>query len=190
MTFAIFMTEERLMNTKTLTLSSTKNLALTGMMAALISICGPLTIPIGPIPVSLVPLAIFLSVCILGKNLGTLACVVYILIGLTGLPVFSGFSGGIGKVLGPTGGYIIAYALMAYIAGIFIEKSSNIYLHMLGCLLGLIAAYAIGTVWLSAQASMSLRAALFAAVIPFIPFDLVKIVIAVILGKKIKERLK
>ena len=165
------------------------HLALTALMAAVICICGPISVPIGVIPVSLTPLAVFLTVYILGKHLGTVAYLVYLLIGLVGIPVFSGFTGGPAKILGPTGGYIISFILMAYIAGFFIEKFNNFIMQMFGCLIGLIVSYAIGTVWLSFQASMSIPAALLAAVIPFIPFDIVKIIIAVLLGKEIKKKL-
>ncbi len=177
------------MNTKTLSLSSAKNIAIIGVMAAIICICGPLSVPIGVIPVSLTPLAVFLTVYIIGKNSGTIAYIVYLLIGLVGLPVFSGFTGGPGKLLGPTGGYIIAFILMAYIAGILIEKFHNVIVQMLGCLAGLITAYIIGTIWLAVQASMTIPAAIAVAVLPFIPFDIIKIVIAVLLGKEIRKKL-
>nr|MCR4746465.1 biotin transporter BioY [Lachnospiraceae bacterium] len=94
------------------------------------------------------------------------------------------------KLIGPTGGYLVSFILMAYIAGIFIEKSNNIFIQMLGCFIGLLLSYTIGTIWLSVQASMSLTAALAAAVIPFVPFDIIKIVLAVLLGKEIKKRIK
>ncbi|MCR5799341.1 MAG: biotin transporter BioY [Lachnospiraceae bacterium] len=168
---------------------SAKNMALIGMMTAIICICGPLSVPIGPIPVSLTPLAIFLTVCIIGKNKGTFATILYLLIGLVGLPVFSGFTGGPGKLLGPTGGYLVSFFLMAYIAGIFIEKFDNVPLQMLGCLLGLTVSYTIGTIWLSFQASMSIKEALAVAVLPFVIFDLIKIVIAVLLGKAVRSRI-
>ncbi|XME03864.1 biotin transporter BioY [Lachnospiraceae bacterium C1.1] len=182
------------MDSKTTSISNSSStalrIALIGLMAAMICIFGPLSIPIGVIPVSLTPFAVFLAVYILGKNAGTIAFVVYLLLGLVGLPVFSGFMGGPAKLIGPTGGYLVSFILMAYIAGIFIEKSNNIFIQMLGCFIGLLLSYTIGTIWLSVQASMSLTAALAAAVIPFVPFDIIKIVLAVLLGKEIKKRIK
>ncbi len=176
------------MNTKR-KLLSTADIALTGVMTALICICGPLSIPIGPIPVSLTPFTVIFSVYILGRFRGTLACFVYLLIGLIGLPVFSGFTGGVGKLFGPTGGYLFSFALMAFIAGLFIDKFSNIFIQMLGGMVGMLVSYAIGTVWLSVQAFMTISQALSVAVIPFIPFDMVKIVLAVLLGKAVKGQL-
>ncbi|MCR4695471.1 MAG: biotin transporter BioY [Pseudobutyrivibrio sp.] len=169
---------------------ATRDVALTGLMAAVICICGPLSIPIGVIPVSLTPFAIMLAVEILGRNRGTMACLIYLLIGLVGLPVFSGFSGGVGKLFGPTGGFLFSFAFMTLIAGTFIDKFSNVIMHMLGGILGLIFLYAIGTLWLSFQASMTIPQALAAAVIPFVPMDIAKIVLAVLLGKAVKERIK
>lgn len=90
---------------------TTYQLVLTGVLTAVICILGPMTlmIPISPVPISLANLAICLSIVILGMKLGTLSCILYLLIGLAGLPVFSGFSGGIGKLAGPTGGYLVGY---------------------------------------------------------------------------------
>ena len=84
-------------------------------MTAVTCILGPLAIPIGPVPVSLTPLAVFLSVYILGTKGGTLAYLLYLLIGAVGVPVFSGFTGGLGKLAGPTGGYLVGFILMALI---------------------------------------------------------------------------
>ena len=87
---------------------NTKHLALTGLMAAVICILGPISlpIPISPVPVSLGFFAVYLTVYILGMKMGSASVLIYVLLGFVGLPVFTGFSGGIGKVLGPTGGFI------------------------------------------------------------------------------------
>ena len=160
------------------------------LMAAVTCILGPLTIPIGPVPVSLVPLAIFLSVYLLGTKKGTIAVLLYLLIGAVGVPVFSGFTGGLGKLAGPTGGYLIGYVFMALIAGWFIYRfHDRVAIQFLGMLLGLLVLYAFGTAWLSISAGMSFQAALMAGVIPFIGFDIVKIIIAIILGRTIKKRI-
>ena len=106
-------------NNKTL---STRNLTEIAVITALLCVLGPLTIPIGPVPISLAPLAILLGVYILGMKRGTIACMMYLLIGAIGLPVFSGFSGGLGKLAGPTGGYLLGYIFLALIAGFFIDR--------------------------------------------------------------------
>ena len=170
---------------------STKNLTETAVITALLCVLGPLTIPIGPIPISLAPLAIFLGVYILGMKRGTIACLMYLLIGAVGLPVFSGFAGGLGKLAGPTGGYLIGYVLMALIAGFFIDRFWNqIWLQVFGMLLGLAVLYAIGTLWLAYQAHMTLAAAFAAGVAPFIILDLLKIAAAVFLGRTLRTALR
>ncbi|MBQ3466458.1 MAG: biotin transporter BioY [Firmicutes bacterium] len=159
------------------------------LMAAVLCILGPLTIPVGPVPITLVPLAIFLSVYILGTKRGTIAVILYLLIGAVGVPVFSGFAGGFGKIAGPTGGYLLGYIFAALIAGWFIHRfNDNVVIQFLGMLLGLIVLYAFGTAWLSISAGMDIKAAIAAGVLPFVVFDIAKIIIAILLGRTIKRR--
>ena len=84
-------------------------------------VLAPFSIPVGPVPISLTTLVIYISVYLLGWKMASLSCFVYILIGMAGLPVFSGFSGGPGKLAGPTGGYIIGFIPMAVITGMMIS---------------------------------------------------------------------
>ena len=113
------------------------------MMAAVTCILGPLSVPIGQIPISLTNLVIYFTVFVLGIWAGTGSYGIYLLLGAVGLPVFSGFAGGLGKLLGPTGGYLIGFIFMALIGGAVIELSHrNIFLTMLGwvgCLPGISA---------------------------------------------------
>ena len=172
------------------TTSKTYAMTTTALMAAVLCVLGPLVIPIGPVPISLVPLAIFLSVYILGTKKGTIAVLLYLFIGAVGLPVFSGFAGGFGKIAGPTGGYLLGYIFMALIAGWFIHRFyDRIAIQFLGMLLGLAVLYAFGTAWLSISAGMTFKAALAAGVIPFVAFDVVKIIISIVLGRTIKNRI-
>lgn len=169
---------------------STKEIALIGLMAAIMCLAAPFSVPIGPVPISLATLVIYFSIYLLGAFCGTLSCLIYLLLGLVGLPVFSGFSSGPEKLLGPTGGYLIGYLLMALIGGIFLDRyRKNILLQFLGLVLGTAACYILGTAWLAQQASLSLRAALWAGVIPFIPGDLIKIVAAMVVAPQIRRQL-
>ncbi|MGN0290910.1 MAG: biotin transporter BioY [Lachnospiraceae bacterium] len=170
-----------------------KTIALIGLMAAVTCIMGPLSIPLpfSPVPISLTNLAIYLTIYVLGMKKGTLSYIIYLLLGFAGLPVFSGFTSGPAKLLGPTGGYLIGFIFLAIICGIFIEKwPTKRLLCFIGMVIGTAVCYLFGTVWLAYQAGMSFYAALAAGVIPFIPGDLVKIVIAMILGTEIRKRLK
>ena len=86
-----------------------RNMALIAVMTALMCIFGPMSIPIGAVPISLTPLLVYLSAYVLGMKSGTVAYLVYLLIGFVGVPVMSGYSGGPAKILGPTGGYLLAF---------------------------------------------------------------------------------
>ena len=168
-------------------------LALVGLMAAVIGVFGPLVLPLpfSPVPISLASFAVYFSAYVLGKRRGTLSCMIYLFIGLMGVPVFSGFSAGPGKLLGPTGGYLIGYLFMAWLCGLFAEKwPHKALLQFVGMVLGTLACYVLGTIWLSFQADLSFQAALAAGVLPFIPGDLVKIIISMIVGKQIRRRLQ
>ena len=137
---------------------NTRQLTLIGVMAAVTCILGPLSLPIGIVPISLTNLVIYFAVYVLGGKRGTLSYIVYLFIGLVGLPVFSGFSGGFPKLFGPTGGYLIGFIFMAFISGIFIDKFSNkIYMCFLGMVLGTIVTYIFGTAWLAYEAHIGIQ---------------------------------
>ncbi len=170
--------------------SRLKGMVLTAVMAAVICVLSPFSIPIGPVPVSLTNFAIFITLYVLGTKRGTLSVLIYLMIGLAGLPVFSGFQGGPGKLFGPTGGYLIGYIPMALIAGAVIEKSGRKAVRsVLGMILSTAVLYAIGTPWLAWQAHMPFGAALSAGVIPFIAEDLIKMVIAALIGPVLYQAL-
>ena len=169
---------------------TTKALALIAVMTAVTCVLAPLSLPIGPVPISLTNLAIYFAIYILGTKRATISYVVYLVIGLVGVPVFSGFTGGPGKLFGPTGGYLIGFIFMALVAGIFIDKFEKKFLYsMLGMILGTVVCYALGTIWLAYQAQLDFKAALFAGVIPFIPGDLIKMIVAGIFGPQICKAL-
>lgn len=173
--------------------NKTKTMALIGVMAAVTCILGPLSlaIPVSPVPISLTNLAVYFAIYVLGMKRGTISYCIYLLLGLVGLPVFAAFTGGAGKLFGPTGGYLIGFIFMALICGFFIEKwEKKLYMHFIGMVLGTAVCYVFGTAWLAYTAHMGFAAALAAGVIPFIPGDLVKIIIAMIAGPIIRKQLK
>lgn len=177
------------MNGKTIPV---KELTLVALMTAVICILAPLSIaiPISPVPISFTSLALFFAVMLLGQKYGTISYLLYLLLGLVGMPVFSAFTAGPGKLLGPTGGYLVGYLATALIAGWFVDRADGrLWMYFLGMGLGNLAVFAIGTIWLAYQAKLGLGAALMAGTIPYIPGDIVKIVIAVFAGKEIRKRL-
>ena len=124
---------------------TTFQMTLIAVMAAITCILGPLSIPIpiSPVPISLTNLAIYLTVCLLGWKFGTISYLIYLLIGIAGLPVFSGFSSGFAKLLGPTGGYLIGFIPMAIICGFAFEKFSNHGMQIVGLAIGTIVRHGL-----------------------------------------------
>ncbi len=167
----------------------TKTMTQTALMTAVICILAPMTIPIGAVPISLTNLAVCLSVYLLGLKRGTLSYLIYYILGCFGLPVFSGFQGGLAKALGPTGGCLIGFFLLALISGIFIEKSGKKYIHLLGMILGGIAVYCIGVPWFAFVMQTSMKQAFMTACAPFILIDILKCVFVLLVGSEIKKRL-
>lgn len=165
------------------------------LFAAIFCVLAPLSIPIGPVPVSLTNFVIYISVFVLGWHRTTITYVIYLMLGLVGLPVFSGFQGGIGKMAGPTGGYLIGFIFTAVIAGLFVKFQKDKVLinrlwGMMGMLLGTIIAYGFGTAWFCYSTGTGLTAALALCVFPFIPGDLVKMAVAVTVAPTIAKQIQ
>ena len=160
------------------------------LMAALMCIFGPMSVPIGPVPVSLTNLVIYFTVYLIGMKGATVSYLIYMLLGIVGLPVFSGYQGGLAKVAGPTGGYLVGFILMALICGFVMEKSNvNIPITVVGMIVGTLVAYAFGTVWFVQLMDVTYSYALTVCVFPFIPIVLAKIGIATVLGKVVRMAL-
>ena len=167
-----------------------KDMVLMALFAALTCVLAPLAVPIGPVPISLTNLVIYFSLFILGTKKGTISYLIYLLIGLVGIPVFSGFTSGPGKLFGPTGGYLIGFIPLALIAGYFINHFHNKKaLRFLGMILGTAVCYALGTTWLAIQAHMGFQAALMAGVVPFLPGDFIKMILALLIAPQIRKQL-
>jgi biotin transport system substrate-specific component len=172
----------------------TKTMVICAVFAAIICIFSVMTIPIGPVPISMGIFGIMLAAIILGSKRGTVSVAVYILLGAVGLPIFSGFKGGFQVLFGPTGGYIWSYILVALFIGIMVKKlPQNKILALVKifivCLIGIIICYAAGTVQFMAVQQTDLAKALTLCVIPFIPFDIIKAAIAAYLGYIIRKAL-
>jgi len=170
----------------------TREMTLIAVMAALLCIVGPLSISIGPIPLSLATFAVYLSGAVLGWKKGTAAVAIYLLIGMTGLPVFSGFSGGLQKLAGVTGGYLIGYLPCAWITGLAVPDSNSSapvrpWALPLAMILGTAVLYIIGTAWFMLQTANPLPAALGMCVLPFLPGDAVKIIAATLIAPPVRR---
>ena len=153
------------------------------ILAAFLCVLSPWSIPIGDIPVTLATFALYLIGGLTKKFDGLLVVLVYIFIGIIGIPVFSSFRGGIGVVLGATGGYIIGY-LPAVIIISFLTciNKKQFFWYPLSMVLGTIICYFVGTIWYMFQTENSLAYALTVCVVPFIIFDIIKIIVASIVA--------
>lgn len=166
------------------------SMAMVAVMAAVLAVVSPFALPIGPVPISLATLAVLLTVYVLGWKMGTLAVLVYILLGAAGMPVFSGFAGGLGKLMGPTGGYILGYLPLALVAGLFLERfPKSRLMQFAGMVLATAVLYTLGTAWFCFAMDSELAPALAACVIPFLPGDLIKILVSLAVGPLLRSRL-
>ena len=160
------------------------------IMAAIMCVVCPLSIPIGPIPLSLINLVVYFSVYILGTKGALWSYLIYVLLGAFGLPVFSGFSGGLAKLTGPTGGFIIGFFITIAISGVLFNLvPKRIPVHILILIVTSAIAYAFGVIWFMILMKSELIPALSTCVFPFIPGDLLKIVIAAFVAPKIGNRI-
>lgn len=168
---------------------STKELTATALMTAIMCIFGPLTVPIGPIPVSLTNFVICFSAYIFGAK-GTLrSYIIYFLLGLIGLPVFSGFGSGLGKILGPTGGCLIGFFITAFLAGVAAEKINIRVLRLIVVYLTMLPTYTLATLWYAYSTDTALLASFAVCVVPFILIDFAKVVVCELIAPVIKFRL-
>ena len=166
----------------------TKEMALTGMMAAVLCVVSPFSIPlpVSPVPLTLATFVLYLSLYLLGTKKALMSCLIYLLIGFAGLPVFSGFAGGIGRLVGPTGGYMAGYLFLLAVGGFFLKRAGkNLWLQAMGLTAGTLGCYGFGTLWLCVQMQMDFAGGLAVGVIPYLPGDAVKILVAVVLGQAI-----
>ena len=167
------------------------------VFAAIIAVLAQISVPMaGGVPVTLQTMAVALAGIVLGGKRGALACVIYLLLGAVGLPVFAGARAGLSSIVGVTGGFLISFPLLSFFAGLGIEKAqgSEGVLRLGGIALGLISGaalnYAVGTVWYAAVSGNSMAAGFAACVAPFIINDVIKLVIAAWVGLVLRRALK
>ncbi len=171
-----------------------KDMVTVALLAAVLCILCPWSVPIGPVPVSLGVLGVALVTYVAGMKRALAAVLIYLLIGFVGVPVFTGFTGGAAKLFGPTGGYLIGYLPMVFLSGLVIDRFPETKIkHRIICFFalcgGTVVLYTLGTIWLAVQGGYTLPQALSFGVLPFIPFDLIKLAIVTLLAPMIRSRL-
>ena len=173
----------------------TRQLTWTGIMAALIALCAWLTIPTA-VPFTMQTFAIFLAVGLLGGKQGSLAVGIYLLLGAVGLPMFSGFSGGLGAFAGVTGGYLLGFLLMALVMwlGERLFGGSDLVFVLSG-IAGLAVCYLFGTAWFlllytGTRGPIGIWAVLSSCVLPFLIPDGIKLALALLLRRRLRQALR
>ena len=146
-----------------------QKLTCTALMAAVICILSPfaIPIPISETPISLGTFAVYLAACLLGWKLGTVSVLIYLLLGCVGVPVFAGSLSGVGRLVVPTGGYLIGYLAVALITGWLVDHfETKLPMYFVGLILGTAVCYCFGTLWMAISLHLSLKAAISAGVLP------------------------
>lgn len=195
------------------TYTKTKNMLMCGLFAAVtgVAACVILPLPFTPVPVSLATLAVMVAGGVLGSKLGAMSMAVYVLIGAFGVPVFGGFTGGLGRLAGPTGGFLLGYVLMAFVVGFVVERWSpralaasalaspgswgrprlhELLVYGTAMAVGTGACYGMGTGWFMAVTGSGLWASLVACVFPFVVGDLIKILAAAWLVQRLRKHIR
>lgn len=171
-----------------------KNLALIGVFAVVIALCAWISVP-AAVPFTLQTFGICCTLGLLGGKRGTLAITIYILLGAVGVPVFAGFAGGPGVLLGTTGGYILGFIAMGLLYwGITALFGTRTAVMAAAMVVGLLACYAFGTLWyMIAYARQSgaigLGVALSRCVVPFLLPDALKLALALLISKRVSRHI-
>ncbi len=171
----------------------TRNLVRIAIFSALTAALSQLVIPIGPVPISLGTFAVYISAAFLSPKNAFISQVVYLILGVIGLPVFSNFGTGIAHLLGPTGGFALSYPFVALISALVISSVKgdlgvgNYFVIFSGYTVATVICYTFGIVWFSYVVDMTIKEALPLVCYPFIPGDLIKIAISIVIYSRLKD---
>lgn len=174
--------------------NTAKSLCYTAVAVALLSVSSWISVPIGGLPITLQSLALFLIAGLLGVKRTFFAVLAYLLLGFFGVPVFAGFTGGITKLFTPAGGYLLGFLAVAPLVGGLCKRKDGLTKKLLIMCIGTFICYAIATIWwtvISAlqNAGVGLVGALVVCVLPYVPFDLIKVFFAAYLTEKLKDKI-
>ncbi|MBQ2880327.1 MAG: biotin transporter BioY [Anaerotignum sp.] len=166
------------------------DLTRTALMAAVLCVLAPISVPVGSAALSLATFVLYLMAYILKPRQTIAAVGIYLLLGAAGLPVFAGFLGGISRFASPVGGYLIGYLFAAGIGAWFVQKYARISLQFFGLFLATLFLYLFGTLWMAYTTDISFLTALQTGAMVFLPFDVIKILLAAYLGRNIQKHIK
>ena len=170
----------------------TNDLTRIALMAAVLCVLAPISIPVpvSPVSLTLATLAIYLMAYILKPKQAVMAVGLYLLLGAAGLPVFSGYMAGISRFAAPGGGYLLGYLFLVGISGWFVHRHSALSLQLLGMFLGTLVMYLLGTFWMAYVTNTSFLAAIPAGMLIFLPLDIIKIALSAYIGRKVQKYIK
>ena len=169
---------------------SVQDICSIAIMTAITVVMAQISIPMPMgVPMTMQTFAITLAGVILGSKKGGLSILVYVLLGAIGVPVFAGFSGGVQNLIGPTGGFIISFPIMAYVIGLGVEHRKKKGMFVLMLILGTVLNYVIVVAMFCIIMNSSVMTGITACVLPFIPTAIIKAVVAALLGLQIRSRL-
>ena len=171
---------------------SIKGIVYAALFGALTAAGAFIIIPLPPVPITAQTFFVNLAAVLLGGPLGALSQCVYLLLGIVGIPVFHGGKAGIGIIFGPTGGYLLSFIIAAFVIGLIsgVKKNSGIFWNIFAMTIGMLIIYFIGSLQLAYVAKITFREALTVGVLPFIPGDIIKILLAAIIASRLKGRIK
>lgn len=166
----------------------TLDLSVCALFVALSAVLSQITIPIGIVPINLTHISVFLAAGLLGSRYGTFSQIGYVFLGMVGLPVFTGFNGGLGVIFSPTGGFIFGYLACTFITAYIIERFGSSFKVLIPAMYaGWLVTYALGVPWFMAvTGTNSVTAAISACMLPFLPGDLAKTVLSAILINRLR----
>jgi biotin transport system substrate-specific component len=171
---------------------SVRGMVYASMFGAATAVGAYIIIPVPPVPITLQTFFLYLSAALLGGRLAALSQFIYLLLGIIGLPVFSGGKAGLGILFGPTGGYLIGFLVGAFIIGKMVElrERPGLIWIILSMVSGTIVVYLFGVIQLSLVAKLTLIKSISAGIIPFLIGDVLKIIIASAITLKVRDKIK
>ncbi|MFA5321870.1 MAG: biotin transporter BioY [Smithella sp.] len=162
---------------------STRGLVYAALFGSLTAAGAFIVIPLPPVPITAQTFFLNIAAILLGGPLGAVSQFIYVMLGVVGIPVFAGGKAGLGVIFGPTGGYLLGFIIAAFVIGIVnrMKKSAGAFWYIFSMFIGMLIIYFFGSLQLSLIAKMSFNKALAVGVLPFIPGDIIKILLAAII---------
>lgn len=172
--------------------ASTRGMVYAALFGALTAAGAFIVIPLPPVPITAQTFFLNVAAILLGGPLGAASQFIYVMLGVVGIPVFAGGKAGLGILFGPTGGYLLGFVIAAFVIGTLnrIKKETGIFWHIFSMFIGMLIIYFLGSLQLSFVAQMNFDKALAVGVLPFIPGDIIKIMLAAVICSRLKGRVK